>query len=279
VNADKMLQNAEFVSLEGLEIRTLTSLRPESETVLLLSPWPESILAFAPIWPALEAEFSLVAVDLPGFGLSEGRPDLMSPRAMGEFVVQLVAHLGLDRPHAIGPDVGTGALLFAAATHPEVFRSVIVGAGAATFPLHVDGLLKTFIEAESVDPFRSDDPGQGIRAATASIQNYEVPDVVVEDYVQSYSGERFIESVAYVRNYPTDLADLAPLLASVATPVQIIVGRQDPYGLAGDAELLDDQLPHSRLNVLDCGHCAWEEEAAAYGEIVVEWIGGALSDV
>ena len=279
MNADKMLENAEFVSLEGLEIRTLTSLRPESETVLLLSPWPESILAFAPIWPALEPEFSLIAADLPGFGQSEGRPDLMSPRAMGEFVVQLVAHLGLDRPHAIGPDVGTGALLFAAATHPEVFRSVIVGAGAATFPLHVDGLLKTFIEAESVDPFRSDDPGQGIRAATASIQNYEVPDVVVEDYVQSYSGERFIESVAYVRNYPADLADLAPLLATVATPVQIIVGRQDPYGLAEDAELLDDQLPHSRLNVLDCGHCAWEEEAAAYGEIVLEWIGGASSEV
>jgi len=161
VNADKMLENAEFVSLEGREIRTLTSLRPESETVLLLSPWPESILAFAPIWPALEPEFSLIAADLPGFGQSEGPSGFDVTSGHGEFVVQLVAHLGLDRPHAIGPDVGTGALLFAAATHPEVFRSVIVGAGAATFPLHVDGLLKTFIEAESVDPFRKRRPGSG----------------------------------------------------------------------------------------------------------------------
>jgi pimeloyl-ACP methyl ester carboxylesterase len=279
VNTEDMPDDPEFVTLDGLKIRTLSSLKPDAETVMLLSPWPESIYAFARLWPRLAAEFSLVAVDLPGFGRSEGRPDLMSAGTMGDFVVRLAAHLGLDRPHAIGPDVGTGALLFAAATHPEAFRTIVVGAGASTYPLHVEGLLKTFIDAESVDPFRSNDPGQGIRFAAASIQNYDIPDTVVEDYVQSYSGDRFIESIAYVRNYPTDLAVLAPLLATLATPVQIIVGRQDPYGLAEDAELLDDQLPHSRLDVLDCGHCAWEEEADAYGELVVDWIRGASANV
>jgi pimeloyl-ACP methyl ester carboxylesterase len=279
VSADKIPDDTKFVTQDGLEIRTLSSLRPGAETVMLLSPWPESIYAFARLWPHLAAEFSLVAVDLPGFGQSEGRPDLMSARAMGDFVVRLAADLGLERPHAIGPDIGTGALLFAAADHPEAFQTVVVGAGASTYPLQVEGLLKAFIDAESIDPFRSDDPGQGIRAAAASIQNYEIPDEIVEDYVQSYSGDRFIESIAYVRNYPTDLAVLAALLATIATPVQIIVGRRDPYGLAEDAELLDDQLPHSRLDILDCGHCAWEEEADAYGEIVIDWIRGASANV
>ncbi len=45
---------------------------------------------------------------------------------------------------------------------------------------------------------------------------------MVEDYVQSYSGERFVESVAYVRNYPTDLAELAPLLTTLATPLRSV---------------------------------------------------------
>jgi hypothetical protein len=38
----------------------------------------------------------------------------MSPRAMGDFIPEILAALGLDRVHAIGPDVGTSALLFAA---------------------------------------------------------------------------------------------------------------------------------------------------------------------
>jgi hypothetical protein len=36
------------------------------------------------MWQDLARDFSLVAVDLPGSGQPEGRPDLMSPQATGE---------------------------------------------------------------------------------------------------------------------------------------------------------------------------------------------------
>jgi pimeloyl-ACP methyl ester carboxylesterase len=269
----------QFMTHEGLRIRYAVSPRPGAESVIMFSPWPESIYAFAPVWPALASEFSLVAVDLPGFGQSEGRPELMAPHAMGEFAVGIAAELGLDRPHAVGPDIGTGALLFGAARHPAAFRSVIVGAGAATFPLCVDGALKAFIDAASIDDFAAADPAEIIRAAVGRISNYDVPDAVRDDYLQSYSGQRFLESIAYVRNYPMDLAALAPSLPYLATPVQIIVGRDDPYGLATDGELLHEQLPHSRLDVFDCGHNAWEEEAARYGSVVTAWISGGYAEV
>ena len=64
-----------------------------------------------------------------------------------------------------------------------------------------------------------------------------------DDYLESYSGERFLDSIAYVRSYPADLADLSPCWAG-SVPVQIIVGRDDPYGLAADGKLLHEQLPH-----------------------------------
>jgi pimeloyl-ACP methyl ester carboxylesterase len=120
----------------------------------------------------------------------------------------------------------------------------------------VDGALKAFIDAASIEDFRGADPAAIIRSAISSIRNYDVPDAVRDDYVESYSGQRFLDSIAYVRNYPTDLAALSPLLAGISTPVQIIVGRDDPYGLAADAKLLHEQLPHSRLDVFDCGHNA-----------------------
>src|ERR1700674_4968843 len=269
---DEMSIEPQFITYEGLRIRYVASPRPSAESVMLLSPWPESLYAFAAVWPYLSEEFSLVALDLPGFGQSEGRPDLMGPRAMADFVARIAAELGLDRPHVVGPDIGTGALLFAAATHPGAFQSVIVGAGAATFPLHVDGSLKAFIDAESIEDFRGADPGEIIRGAVSAIRNYAVPDAVRDDYVQSYAGQRFLDSIAYVRNYPTDLAALSPMLADIATPVQIIVGRDDPYGLADDAQLLHQKLPHSQLDVFDCGHNAWEEDAARYADVLAEWV-------
>jgi pimeloyl-ACP methyl ester carboxylesterase len=61
--------------------------------------------------------------------------------------------------------------------------------------------------------------------------------------------------------------------------VQIIVGRDDPYGLLTDGEQLHEQLPHSRLDVFECGHSAWEEEASRYCSVLVAWISGGFHDV
>ena len=266
----------EFLRLDGLRIRYATSHRADAPTLLMLSPWPESIFAYRPVWDDLAADFSLVAVDLPGFGQSQGSPALMSPLAMGGFAVRFAAELGLGQPHALGPDVGTAALLCAAARRPEAFASIVVGAGAATFPLHTDGLLKTFVEAPSLDPFRQLDPAEVIRGSVAGIKNYAVPDLVRDDYIASYAGSRFADSIAYVRAYPADLQALAPLLGSLTTPVQIIVGRDDPYALDEDGAILRAQLPHGQLDLLETGHCAWEEAPEQYAAITAQWVSGGF---
>jgi pimeloyl-ACP methyl ester carboxylesterase len=273
MNSPDELIKPEFHDVDGLRIRVARSPRAGAETVLLLSPWPESLYAFWPMWPELAQRFSLIAVDLPGFGQSQGRPDLMSPRAMGEFVTRLATGLAGGPVHAVGPDVGTGALLAAAAAHPEAFKRLVVGAGAATFPLRVDGVLKDIIEAPSLDAFRQLDPADVVHQVAGSIRGYAVPAFVLDDYLASYAGTRYIESVPYVRSYPADLAALAPQLPGLRTPVQIIVGRDDPYGLADDAEVLNRELPDSRLDVLDTGHCAWEEDPVRYAGITAGWIG------
>ena len=129
------LNATQYKIIDGLKIRYARSQPSESvnkvqDPILLLSPWPESIYAFLPTWEMFSELGPLVAVDLPGFGLSQSRPDVMAPEAMGEFILRIVDAFGLDRPHAIGPDVGTPALLFAAANHPGSFRSLVIGSGA-----------------------------------------------------------------------------------------------------------------------------------------------------
>jgi hypothetical protein len=43
------------------------------------------------------------------------------------------------RLHVSGPDVGTGATLFAVATDPEALTSAVVGSKGSAFPLEVTG--------------------------------------------------------------------------------------------------------------------------------------------
>ena len=47
----------QFRTVDGVRIRYAESDGPPERTVLLTSPWPESLYAFAPIWPTL-AEYA-----------------------------------------------------------------------------------------------------------------------------------------------------------------------------------------------------------------------------
>jgi pimeloyl-ACP methyl ester carboxylesterase len=136
-------------TVDGLKIRLATDGKGD-EKVVLFSPWPESILAFTPVWGGLTARFEVLAIDLPGFGRSEARDDLFAPQRMGGFIAKALDAFGLTSVHAVGLDVGSPSVLFAALARPELFRSLIVGAGASTYPLAVEGALKSMIEAEGL---------------------------------------------------------------------------------------------------------------------------------
>jgi pimeloyl-ACP methyl ester carboxylesterase len=260
-------------TIDGLNVRYASGGR-SGEKVLLFSPWPESIFAFAPVWAGLTKKFEVLAIDLPGFGRSEARDDLFAPRKMGEFIVKAIDAFGLKSVHAVGLDVGSPSVLFAALARPELFRSLVVGAGATMYPLIVDGALKSMIEANPLPPLNS---VEVIGGFLGSIRGYDVPAFVRDDYLASYEGDRLTRSAALVRAYPKDLAALAPRLASIEIPVAIVVGRNDPYGLARDAALLRERLPRARLDVLEAGHSVWEERAPEFESIVTQWVSAGFN--
>jgi hypothetical protein len=93
----------QFRVIDGLTVRFAQSGERAGDTALLLSPWPESLLAFEPTWTRLAEHTHLVAIDLPGFGHSQRDDALLSPRAMGEFIVRAADAFGLAKPHVVGP--------------------------------------------------------------------------------------------------------------------------------------------------------------------------------
>ncbi|MDX3661404.1 alpha/beta hydrolase [Streptomyces sp. ID05-26A] len=258
-----------FHTIDGLSIRYAVS--ADRPTALLLSPWPESIYAYDATWAKLAAHANLIAVDLPGFGHSELREDLLSPSRMGEFVVRVADAFDLDRPHVVGPDIGTSAVLFAAAKAPDRFRSIVIGSGGALSPTDLGAPLHDWVHDEDLTPYRALGPKDVVNIAMDAIEGYELPDVVRQDYLAAYQGQRFVEQMAYVRAYPAELLELNELLPGITTPVQLINGKRDSVVPVSNAEHLHQRLPNSRLDVVDAGHFVWEENADEYARIVTDW--------
>jgi pimeloyl-ACP methyl ester carboxylesterase len=265
-----------YRTIDGLSIRFAESEDADADA-LLLSPWPESLFAFAPMWAELSRHAHLVAIDLPGFGRSERRDTLLSPHAMGEFIVRAADAFGLETPHVIGPDIGTGAALFAAALHPDRLRSLVVGSGGAAFPLQLRGMLRDWVEAPDLETYRAAYPRLIVAAALTGIERYALSDDIREDYLASYEGDRFVESMRYVRAYPTELPILRDLLPDIQTPVQLISGARDPVVPPINNEFLHERLPKSKLEVLDAGHFTWEDASDAYADIVTRWWAGGYT--
>ena len=262
-------------SVDGLAIRYAdTGARP-GPALLMTSPWPESLFAFRRIWDRLAPTARLIAVDLPGFGHSEGRTDLFAPSAMAEFLRTLIADFDLGEPHVLAPDVGTGAALFLAARNPGSVASLIVGSGATAYPLDVGGTLADIIAAPDIEGLRGLDIRASIGATVEPVASHATEPDVWEDYVTSYEGGRFAESALYVREYPAELPVLADLLPSIDTPVQVMNAEHDVLVPPSNGAFLHDRLPRSRLASFDSGHFPWEQNAADYADVVADWITGA----
>lgn len=260
----------QFRVIDGLTVRFAVSGHGERDA-LLLSPWPETLLALEPAWPQLAEHAHLVAIELPGFGHSQRRDALLSPQAMGGFLIAAADAFALEHPHVVGPGVGTTAALFAAARQPGRLRSLVVGSGAVAVPLRLGGVMKDWAEAPSLDDLHRADPRRLVAAALDGMTRYALPDQVREDYVSAYQGDRMAESLRYLRSYPADLPVLRDLLPGIATPVEIIAGAHDALVPLANAEFLHQRLPNSRLDVIDAGHFTWEDAAAEYAALVSAW--------
>jgi len=258
------------VVVDGLRIRYADLQAVDGPVILFTSPWPESLFAFRRVWPILAQTGRLVAVDLPGFGHSQGRPDMLTPSATAGFLDRFITELSLGRPHLVAPDVGASAALFLAARHPDAIRSLVVGGGGVAVPLEVTGTLADIIAAPGIDAFKDMDIRAtiGTTVEPAAPRGQE-PDVW-EDYVSAYENGRFAESTRYVRSYPEELPVLRGVLPAIRVPVHIFAAADDPLVPVSNGRYLAERIPGSELTILAAGHFAWEEVPDQFASLVAD---------
>ncbi len=260
-------------TIDGLRIRLSRDGLSDGIPILFTSPWPESIYAFHRVLPYFVAGHPVIAVDLPGFGRSESRPEVMAPRAMGRFLIQVAEYLNIPRLHAVGPDVGALAFLFAAADRPQLFESLAVG-GAATRVDLAAGVLREVI-ASPQDAFAAINGSDVVRDYLSQAARI-TPSAIIDDFRAASAGRRFEDAAQFVRAYNADLPLLEQRLNQIRTPVLVIAGRNDAIVPPANNQLLADHLPRSRRSLLNAGHRVWEEATEDYSTQIRHWCEGGF---
>lgn len=223
--------------------------------------------------------FRLVALDFPGFGVSEscaGNPHAAAAPA----VVDLLDALGLDTVAVSGNSMGGNVGARVAAEHPERVSKLVTlgGIGTALFsPSPHEGvkLLVQFVE----------DPTRERLVAWMESMVFD-PTLLTDEFVdqrwETANRPGALDDVrkmfnpqvlAAMRRAPLAAPDQAATLARIKAPTLVTWGRDDRVTPLDGMLLPMRVIRNCEVHVFgDCGHWVMIEQAEAFERVVVEFL-------
>lgn len=229
------LHRAEYLTIDGLQIRALRAGHGDT-TLIFLHGFGESLLAWRLVLDRFQRQYRLLAIDLPGFGLSskpDGPYDFATyEQWLGDLLQQETKGPVIVVGHSMGGQLAAGMAL----AHPDrvVAAVLIAPAGAGINPLFGDtgGIAS---------------PAMTWVASAASLVLpphdsawlYETREALAyqpgTDAVAGQATSRILEQF--------DFSGLQSKFHSIKQPVLLIWGRQDPTIPFGIGQRIADSLP------------------------------------
>jgi pimeloyl-ACP methyl ester carboxylesterase len=265
----------------GLRIRVLS--HGHGPAAVLLHGASESAAIWAPLFPEL-CGFRLLAVDLPGHGLSDAvtfRRGQVREHARA-LIEDILDALGLDQVPVIGHSLGgMFALWHVAAGSGRIRQVIAIGEPAVALPgvrvrmplslLTVRGLGAAVLRSPSPPSVyrRLLAKGQGAADIAAA------PDSLIEALRLSArrpGNARTVASLMHAidrfrRPRPESVLTSAEL-AAITTPTVFILGPDDPYFSVERARPSIDQIHGARLYEMPGGHAPWLAGARHAAELI-----------
>jgi pimeloyl-ACP methyl ester carboxylesterase len=274
----------------GSRVRVLSS--GGGPPLILLHGVSLSAAAWAPLFNAL-SDYRLLAVDLPGHGLSEPagyRRGHVRQHAR-ELIDDILDALELDEAPVVGHSLsGMFALWYAATGAERISRLVAMGEPAVALPgvrvrmplspLTVRGLGVAVLRSPSPRPIYRRMLVQGLGRAEVAA----APESLIDALRLSGRRPENAKSVASLmhainrfRRPRTESVLTSPELSAIAIPTMFIWGTDAPYLSAERAQPSIDQMPAATLHEVPGGHGPWLVDTKLSAELIQTHLTGVAA--
>lgn len=227
----------------------------------------------------------VVAVDRPGFGLSDPHPWSEPLRkAAVEWLGTVLDALELASVDLLGSSAGgTWAIWFALAHPDRVRRLVLVGAPPTLSATAPPEPLRMVASIDPGNPPQMPPPSRetvvqsmaGMGEGETIVRYPDLLDAMVAAARDATSGQAGLDELRALiapdgwqpatQTALGELEDLKP-------PTLVIWGRSDPLGGPQAARQVADAIPDSRLELLDAGHGPWLGHPDTVARLVEEFV-------
>jgi pimeloyl-ACP methyl ester carboxylesterase len=264
-----------FVDVEGLRLRyrEYGEAGPARPDLLLIHGFANSLQSWRELAPRLAGDAHVVAIDMPGYGLS-AKPvqhDYHNgPQA--EVMVAAARALGLRNPVYVGHSLGGAVALQAAVRDRDARGLVLLNPGIVTtgVPKIVQVTLpplprlsaKMFADRAFRERFLK----------TSYVRPEIVTPQVVDDVMLGARSEGYRAGMTSLMKQYAEGEEIA-LAAQVQVPVLIAWGNRDRNKALAEADQLQALLPGSELvRFDDAGHYVHEEAAEGVAAAMRAWL-------
>ncbi|MBB6453133.1 pimeloyl-ACP methyl ester carboxylesterase [Salirhabdus euzebyi] len=226
------------------------------EVVVFIHGIPTNHHLWDPIIPYLEGKYSVLTVDLIGYGYSERAPypDLTLPK-QAEYIINLLDELRIPKAHFVGHDLGGGIVQILSVFYPQRVKSMVVADGVcfANWPLPKVVSIR-YPTAEEFQP-------SPLFIERMLREGLYYPQVlkpkVLTDLLLPFSGPngpRDLQQASLALNHH-QTEDIVPYLPNITCPTTLLWGQHDRYLPPYWGLLLHQHVPNSKFKILpNSGH-------------------------
>ena len=257
-----------FEAEPGLILHYTDEGASSGRTIVLVHGFAASVHAWRPWVERLDNDYRLIAIDLPGHGITQAPQDYQASLDRNAALVgKLADHLGAQRFVLAGNSMGGGVSLAFAMEHPERLEALVL-VDAAGWPgeegearggppgfvgLLNNGVGRFFLKLFDVRMFAVD----GLKSAY--LNEALVTDEVVSRYADLAMGVGHRDILLTQRSQP-DTPWTPADFADIRVPVLVLSGEQDNLIPVEDARAIAAAIPGARLVTYpEGGHLPMEQ--------------------
>ena len=277
------------INVHGISVHVALAGDSANQAILFLHGYPENWQEFEDVMTILKDTYYVLAIDLPGIGMSE--PIASSDkRTMAGFINNILSALHLDRIVLVGHDIGGMTAFSFIKQFPEkLFKAIIMNTAVPGIEPWEKVKRNPYIWHFAL--YGVPDLPEAVFAGkqrilfdyfynTLAFNKQAIDDEKRDAYAKDYSNYIALKtSFDWYRAFPKDEKDNSTNVP-VDLPILYIRGEKEPGDIDEYAEGLRKSGLHNLRSKLieSCGHFASEEQPEVVAEVIRQFIVDQLTN-